>query len=83
MVGALMDADPKKPKPLTPRERAKNVFDALAEDALTDDAPLTERERVQAGRVREKLKKSLEENESKGEQERAKKKGSPGSGYVM
>jgi hypothetical protein len=77
------DADSKKPKPLTPRQRLKNITDALAEDALQDDAPPTKQERVAVERMRAKIAKMVEEGKSEERQKRAKKKGSPGSGYVM
>jgi hypothetical protein len=85
------DANPKKPKPLSPRQQLKNVTDALAEDALADKTPLTKRARLQAQRLREKIIKQAEDHEAKLDWEaggpewkkRAKKKAPPDSGYVM
>jgi hypothetical protein len=77
------DADPKKRKPLTPRQRWKNLTDALAEDALLDDAPPSKQESESIERVRSKLSKMVEKSQSEEWKKRTKKKRSPGSGYVM
>lgn len=68
------DADSKKTKPLTPRQQLKNVMDALAEDALADDTPLTKDERVAAERMRARLAKIVEEGKSERPHKRAVKR---------
>ncbi len=85
------DDNPKKRKPLTPRQQLTNVIDAVAEDALTDKKPLTKRERLAVERLREKLTKRAEDHDAKLDWEaggsewekRAKKKPPPDSGYLM
>ena len=68
------DADSKTTKPLTPRQQLKNVMDALAEDALADDTPLTKEERVAAERMRARLAKIVEEGKSERPHKRAVKR---------
>jgi predicted phage gp36 major capsid-like protein len=79
-------------KPLTPQEQLKNLCDGLAEDALADDKPLTKEERKEAAELRSRLIKFAEDHWARLEREKtqpawekraAKKKGPPGSGYVM
>lgn len=79
-------------KTLTPLEQLRNLCNALAEDALVDKKPLTKREREEAERLRTKLIKFADDYEARLEKEEAKpewakkaakKKGPPGSGYVM
>jgi crotonobetainyl-CoA:carnitine CoA-transferase CaiB-like acyl-CoA transferase len=77
------DADPKKPKRLSAREKWKNLCDALAEDALRDDEPPSNQERESIERARAKLSKMVEKSQSEDWKKRAKKKKPPGSGYVM
>jgi hypothetical protein len=78
--------------PLTPLEQLRNLCDALAEDALVDNKPLTKREREEAEQLRTKLIKFVDDYEARMENETAepgwgkrtaKKKGPPGSGHVM
>ena len=42
-------------KPLTARQRWKNLWDALAEDALTDMTPPTKEELAKAARMKQSL----------------------------
>jgi hypothetical protein len=79
-------------KPLTPLEQLRNLCDGLAEDALVDDKPLTKQERQEADELRARLIKFAEDHVARLEREEAqpawekraaKKKGPPGSGYVM
>lgn len=51
---------PKSRKPLTDREKFKNLCDALAEDALKDNPPEMSDNEVK--RVREKLKDAVTES---------------------
>jgi len=54
------DANPKKRKPLTPRQRFKNLMDGLAEDALNDTSPLTPEEVAEAELVKTELLEKAE-----------------------
>lgn len=76
------DADSKKPKPLTPRQRWKNITDALAEDALNDTEPLTAAERAQAERVKKKLLETARVEAPEWEQKEAKRKATAKPKYI-
>jgi hypothetical protein len=79
-------------KPVTPLKQLRNLCDALCEDALVDNKPLTKREREEAERLRTKLVKFVEEYEARVDREAvepgwakraARKKGPPAPGHVM
>jgi hypothetical protein len=79
-------------KPLTPLEQLRNLCNALSEDALVDNKPLTNQERAEAEQLRTKLVQFVEnyearlyseDPEKRWAKKAAKKNGSPGSGYVM
>ncbi len=46
------DAKLKKRKPVTPRERLKNLSDALSEDTSEDSTPLTNEEKAESKRTK-------------------------------
>lgn len=85
------DADPKKRKPLTPRQQLKKVLDAVADESLEDKKPLTKRERLLAQRTKEKLIKMAEDYDAEldrqaaepGWSKRTKKTEPPDSGHLM
>ena len=58
-------------KPLSPLKQLRNLCDALCEDELLDNKPLTKRERDQADALRRRLVKFVEDYEARLDREAA------------